>query len=497
MMHDVLVIGAGFGGLGAALTLAERGARVALRETLRYPGGCASTFTRGPWRFESGATLFSGFDPGQLFDRWIRAHRLDVTTRVLDPMVELRAEGLRLEVPPSRERLVASLCALPGAPVERLRAFFAFQRDVADTLWALFDDPAMLPPFDLRALGRHCLRAPRYAPLLPWLGRPLEAVLERFELRSFAPLRVYLDALCQITVQTSAAEAEACFALSATDYCFRGTRHVDGGIGQLAWALARAVASLGGDVAMSDGVRSLRRDGDAWVARTRRGEVRARTVIANLLPQTVAALVEGVDAPRLDALSSRVAEGWGAAMLYLGVARDAALRPDGHHLELVGDAARSFTEGNHVFVSLSALDETDRGPGGARTATVSTHVPMRTLRALPPEAQGRYIAVVQERMEALIAARAPEVSRAVVHRMTASPRTFERFTGRFQGYVGGVPRRAGMHNYDGLWPTAVTPGLYLVGDSVFPGQSTLATAIGGQRVAERVLRGGISRGSDG
>jgi phytoene dehydrogenase-like protein len=114
---------------------------------------------------------------------------------------------------------------------------------------------------------------------------------------------------------------------------------------------------------------------------------------------------------------------------------------------------------------------------------------MRTLRALPPDAQGRYIAAVQERMEAVIAVHAPEVSRGVVHRMTASPRTFERFTGRFQGYVGGIPRRAGLHNYEGLWPTAVAPGLYLVGDSVFPGQSTLATAIGGQRVAERVLRG--------
>jgi phytoene dehydrogenase-like protein len=55
--------------------------------------------------------------------------------------------------------------------------------------------------------------------------------------------------------------------------------------------------------------------------------------------------------------------------------------------------------------------------------------------------------------------------------------------------VGGVPRRAGLHNYEGIWPAPVAPGLYLVGDSVFPGQSTLATAIGGQRVARRILAG--------
>jgi phytoene dehydrogenase-like protein len=67
--------------------------------------------------------------------------------------------------------------------------------------------------------------------------------------------------------------------------------------------------------------------------------------------------------------------------------------------------------------------------------------------------------------------------------MTASPRTFERYTGRPGGLVGGVPRRAGLHNYAGAWPRPLAPGLWLVGDSVFPGQSTVATALGGLRTA--------------
>jgi hypothetical protein len=35
----------------------------------------------------------------------------------------------------------------------------------------------------------------------------------------------------------------------------------------------------------------------------------------------------------------------------------------------------------------------------------------------------------------------------------------------------------------------VLPGLWMVGDSVFPGQSTLATAIGGKKVAEAAYPG--------
>ena len=71
---------------------------------------------------------------------------------------------------------------------------------------------------------------------------------------------------------------------------------------------------------------------------------------------------------------------------------------------------------------------------------------------------------------------------------TASPRTFERWTRRPLGFVGGVPRRAGLRQYARLAPPQPADGLHLVGDSFFPGQSTLATALGGYKLAERLAR---------
>ena len=63
--YDTVVVGAGFGGLATALELTQRGARVALCESLNYPGGCASTFRRHGYSFESGATLFSPQSPSK------------------------------------------------------------------------------------------------------------------------------------------------------------------------------------------------------------------------------------------------------------------------------------------------------------------------------------------------------------------------------------------------------------------------------------------------
>jgi phytoene dehydrogenase-like protein len=486
--YDAVVVGAGFGGLATALELAQRGARVALCEALNYPGGCASTFRRDGYAFEAGATLFSGLAQEQLFGQWKRRHGLAVEVDWIDPLVELRTPSLRLSVHRDRQRFQEQLSALPGAPVRGLRDFFAHQRRVADALWSLFEDPALLPPLDAQALLRHALRAPRYVPLLRWLGRPLGAVLEHFGLLRFTPLRTYLDGLCQITVQCSAAEAEAAFALAAMDYYWRGTGHVRGGIGRLAEGLAEAITRCGGQVLLANRVKSLAPEPGGWRVVTRRGELRARHVAANVLPRALLRLLAlpPERLPRLTELAERVEEGWGAAMLYRVAAAPQEALAKACHLELIQDEAAPLVEGNHLFVSISGEADTGRAPPGQRTLTISTHVPLRRLASQPPEAQARYVADIQARMREGLARLAPEWARDVRHELTASPRTFERFTRRDGGAVGGVPRRAGLHQYRELAPRPVMEGLWLVGDSVFPGQSTLATALGGVRTAARM-----------
>lgn len=488
--HDVVVIGAGFGGLATALRLAELGVDVALCENLRYPGGCASTFSRNGLKFEAGATLFSGFDPGQLFHTWIERHDMDVHIDWLDPIVEMRAPGFHLDVPRCRQTLVERFKALPDAPGPALEAFFDHQRRTADALWALFADPALLPPFGLAALMQHIGRSPSYLPLLNLIGRPLSAVLKRHKLEHFQPLRLYLNALSQITVQANVDEAEAPFALAATDYFFRGTGHVRGGIGTLASAMVDAIRRNGGTVYLANRVRKLEHQQNQWRVSTRGGEINARAVVANLLPQALRTLLElPVGQSRLlDNLSEKVEAGWGAAMLYITARPPQGASDDAHHFELVVDPDKPFIEGNHLFCSISGAADTGRAPDGLRTMTVSTHIPIPKLRSMDDDEQARTIDLIHQRMRQGLRDMLPDWAAGIETEMTASPRTFERFTRRPGGCVGGIPRRYGLHNYMQLTPLEAQPRLYMVGDTVFPGQSTLATAIGGVKVAEAVQR---------
>ena len=50
--YDVIVVGAGNGGLVAAATTAKSGLKTLLLEKNNLPGGCASSFVRGRFEFE-------------------------------------------------------------------------------------------------------------------------------------------------------------------------------------------------------------------------------------------------------------------------------------------------------------------------------------------------------------------------------------------------------------------------------------------------------------
>lgn len=481
MSVDVAVVGAGFGGLGAALRAAELGQRVVLFESLSYPGGCASTFRRGGAEYESGATLFAGLGEGGFFQTALARHGLHVPVRLLDPVLHVRAPDLELDVPADRAAFVEEWVRLEPRHAPGVRAFFEEQARLAQALWELFEDPSLLIPFDARSFLRHLGRAPRYLPLLPWVGRTLGAMLDVHGLGDARKLRSYLDALCQITVQTTVDRAEALFALAAIDYPFRGTGHVEGGVGALARGLALAAERAGADVRFTDRVKRARRDGDGFRLETRRGVIRARQLVLNLLPEATAALfgLTLSDVPPLARLDAAVKTGWGAAMLYRVVRDEGLLAPGPHHVDLTATRDAAPTHGHHVFCSVSAASEEKAGPG-LRTVTASTHVPLPIDAATTAEVQARMRRTLDEGY--------PALARATVREMTASPRTFARFVGRPGGWVGGVPRRAGLFNYRGLAPGPILPGVWLVGDSGFPGQSILAAALGGWKTAEAIGR---------
>lgn len=464
-MRRVAVIGAGFGGLGAALARAHAGDAVTLYEALRVPGGCASSFQRGGLRFDAGATLTAGLAPDGLFTRRLAQHGLHVALEAEDAFTVETPDGTFCPAH-DREAWVASLCALAPARAAGVRAWCAAQAQIADALWPLFADPDLLPPVN-RAWWRHVTRLMSYARLIPWVSRSLGAMLGHYGLRDQPGLRRVIDGLCQITVQGDADHVDAITACAAIDYGWRGVGTPVGGMGTLAEALAEACRRVGADVRMPDRVHHVRAVGDGWQVTSRSGIATYDAIVLNVLPADADALLgRSPVAPPTD--------GWGAAMHYLGVRDDPTWACAPRHAVLCDTNTSRNTHGHQVFASLAARDAS-RPAGGRRALTLSTH--------LAANADADEVAAVQATMLKTLHQRWPELSAAIEVDHPASPRTFTRFVRRSGGYVGGPVRRPSWDVVRQAFPTPIAPGVWRVGDSNFPGQSTLATFVGGERVA--------------
>ncbi len=482
-MTHTLVIGAGMGGLTAGALLLKAGHRVTVLEAQVYPGGCAGTFYHKKFRFDAGATLAGGFSPGGPHARLADALDLTWPVRPADPawMVHLPdGRSITQWTDPAKWQAERQ-AAFPHA-----EQFWHTQEMLADISWDISSRPFPWPPEsprDLltlaRALRPHTLRA------LPYLLRTIGSLASAQD-----PLfKTFLDGQLLISAQTTADKANALYGSAALDLPRRGVNHVQGGMGALAETLVSWIRAHGGEVLFRQEVEHIEvARGRATAVTTKKGlRLHADHILANVTPWALRQLL-GQHAPA--SLRREVKQRpatWGAFTLYLGL--DAERLPPGiaSHHQIILDPAQPLGEGNSVFISLSDVQDASRGPAGTRTATLSTHTAVAPWWQLRSGDQAAYHARRDAYTERLLHAAEkaiPGLRAAVQLALPGTPVTFHSFTRRPGGMVGGFPQTS---IFKARGPRTGIPNLWLVGDSIFPGQSTAGVTLGGMRVATAVL----------
>ncbi|MFL6450680.1 MAG: phytoene desaturase family protein [Bryobacteraceae bacterium] len=274
MARDALIIGAGPGGLTAAILLAKAGLRVTVLERASQVGGRTSCFQANGFRFDYGPTFFHYPQVLQSIlasvghDLW---RELDLIK--LDPQYRLvfGSGGEMLSTPDTArmEREIARICPEDAPNMRR------FLRDNRDKLSKF--KPFLEASFD----SWRSIIKPGLLQLLPTLKpwRSLDAELRRY----FSDERVRLAFSFQSKyLGMSPFECPGLFTiLSFLEYEY-GVYHPIGGCGSVTTVLARIARQLGAEIHLNEPVEQLTFQGrKATGARTAVAEYKADAVVIN------------------------------------------------------------------------------------------------------------------------------------------------------------------------------------------------------------------------
>ncbi|CAM9406576.1 unnamed protein product [Ascophyllum nodosum] len=488
---DVVVVGAGIGGLTCAALLAQYGLDVTVCESHTIPGGCAHSFERDGYKFDSGPSIFSGFTgpvPNPL-KQILNVLEEELPCVRYDGWGNLTPSGyFKFNLGPEsfRDDVLRSLGGAHAA--EQFDGLLA-------ECQPLMDAASALPSLSLRSdkwaavtMLRFLPGLLRVIPLAEELNgpfRPKNHITDSF-------LFNWLDLLA-FSLSGLKAEGTSCAAMAyvMADLHREGAKldYPLGGTGAIVEALVRGFEKHGGKLRLGTHVEQvLVNDGKAVGVRLKQGNevIRAkRAVVMNADRWAAAKMLPEGSIPEK---KRREAEATPKTMsfmhLHLGV--EGPL-PDGTdpHYTVINRWNDTLGDQNMIAVSIPTLLDPSLAPPGHHIlhAYAAANEPYELWEGMDRRGD-EYKRLKDDRAQALwqaVERIVPDVRSRAKTVLVGSPLTHERFNRRSYGTYGPA-----FETGASPFPTPVDfpiRSFYSCGDCVFPGVGVPAVAVSGANVA--------------
>ncbi|GAB93400.1 phytoene desaturase family protein [Gordonia rhizosphera] len=494
-MSRIVIVGAGVGGLAAAVRLQALGHRVTVFEKSDTVGGKLGVLEHDGFVFDTGPSLVTMpqvleelfADTGPPLSDSLTLRRLPIAARYRFP------DGAQLDMPGDITEIPAALDAALGRGRGAQWSQFLTR---AERIWDVTHQPFLESPISMRdMLVGAVLRPADVAALAPW--RTLRALGRH----CFDDPRLVM-LLDRYATYTGSDPRHAPGALAAVPWAEQrwGSWYVEGGLGMIAVALRDRLVALGGTLALGCEVTeiSTRADGHVdGVVAADGSRHRADIVVANAdAAQVYGRLIRTTPARRAARALRRTTPSLSGFVLLLAVDDPPAGQPH-HQILFPSDYDAEF---DAVFgrggaprpvddptVYICAADDPAVVPGAG---TAAWFVLVNAPRHDPgggtdwdTEGLADHYA---DRILQIMAERGVDVRNRIRHRIVLTPAELSRRTltpgGSIYGTSSNGPRAAFLRPAN----ASDVPGLYLVGGSSHPGGGLPLVMLSARIVADLI-----------
>ncbi|MFZ3588729.1 phytoene desaturase family protein [Bacillus sp. DJP31] len=489
---DIVVVGGGFGGLTAAAMLAKDGFSVTVVEASNEWGGCAGKFSRNKFTFPVGATLGMGFEEGGIHHRILQELGITYKAAPLDEVMTIHTPKDRMVIYRDRDQFLTHVKSIFPSISKEIDGFYQEVWGIANQLQELMRKLPVLPP---KTIGEWTmlLQSIRFSnvSLLPYLYQTMHQMLKKHKLETHFDFVHFLDGILIDSMQTTSKDCSLVLSAIALDIYHRGAFYIEGGLFDIAEKLVDSIKTSGGAVVKNSRVVSLQKNEKKWRVMDHKKKIwEADHVICNLPIQAFTKLLDDHTVSKLPQSfhKKKTKQQWGAFTIYMGLHEEYLPSNPPLFQQVIQTTNGRLTEGEHIFLSLSKLGDQKRAPEGFRTLTVSTHTDLEKWNT--KEKYDEYKPQLRDKIVQGVATVFPHIEKAIQLEVIGAPRAWERFTSRPSGMVGGYPQTIQNSLLNSISHRTGIKGLWLCGDSVFPGAGTIGVSVSGYHVYQSIQKEG-------
>ncbi|MDJ0766068.1 MAG: NAD(P)/FAD-dependent oxidoreductase [Myxococcota bacterium] len=493
---DVIIIGAGMGGLSAATHLAANGMRVLVLEQNHQVGGCTSSFSRGVFNFDIALHEMSLGGDG-LIERLLEASgvREKVELIQIPELGRVIFPGLDFVYPNGVDAIQSALCEQWPTEKENIYRFFELLAEIEREVFELRELYLTNP---VRALLMKTAIPFRQPTLAAYRNATLQEVLDEFFVDE--KLKAVIGQFWVYHGPPPSQQWALIYLIATYSYMKNGAWHIKGSSQALAQAYQQRIIELGGEVRTNTLVTGITvANNKVQGVVTASGEAHtSRYVVSNADPyQTFFKLIDKDHSPeeirrKISAMQPSnslvgVYLGLDVPLTHWGIEEYEVFYNTGYDSDAMYTNAMAgrFDQGFASFTFYSNLNDDFYAPEGKAAIVINSYSEMLTW---PPEGEAyeKQKAAMMDTLIGMAEHLLPGLREHIVVKEGMTPRTIERYTLN----RGGVPYGWNFtpEQQDRLpIPTSIG-GLYLAGAWTWPGHSVSLAQVSGYIAAQLILK---------